>query len=146
MFINHIFSRIKSLFLTIFAVIRRAFCCFSRKRKPSYADCEILTSVNVDHSTYSNSKRHNDVKIQIFIWSKLVLMQIKYLIGWSWLEFMGRFTSNSRRTYWAISTTIGTTKNDGKQRAGSRLFSSKSIKIIVKTVNLFQLKYVIHIF
>lgn len=62
MFIIHIFSRIKSFLLTVFAVVRRAFCCFSRKRKPSFAECEVLTSVNVvEHNSYENPKRQNGV-------------------------------------------------------------------------------------
>lgn len=55
----HIATRIKNLFLTIFAIVRRGLCCFSRQRKPSYSDCEVLTSVDVVHA--NNYRHRNEV-------------------------------------------------------------------------------------
>lgn len=67
MIVVHIFSRIKNIFITILAILRRGLCCLSRKRKPSYSDCEVLTSVNVDTVQTDNysSKQHDGVSLSL---------------------------------------------------------------------------------
>lgn len=62
MFHLRFLSCFKSIVLSIFVVARRAFCCFSRKRKPSYSECEVLTSVNVEQSSYPTNRRSNEVR------------------------------------------------------------------------------------
>ncbi|XP_005186903.2 receptor-binding cancer antigen expressed on SiSo cells [Musca domestica] len=46
-----VFQQIKILFLSIFGLFRRALCCFSRKRKPSYS--EPMNNVVVIQSNYA---------------------------------------------------------------------------------------------
>lgn len=67
MFFNLILSRFKSILLTFVALFRRALCCFSRRRKRSFDDCEILNSVSVvqtdtRQSSSSNRQNRNDVR------------------------------------------------------------------------------------
>lgn len=57
MILNHICSRFKALILGCLAVVNRAMCCFSRKRRNSFSDCEVLQSVNVVQSDFSSKKR-----------------------------------------------------------------------------------------
>ncbi|XP_055305459.1 uncharacterized protein LOC129570082 [Sitodiplosis mosellana] len=58
MILIHMLSRFKSLLLSLITLFRRALCCFSRRRKSSFSDCEVLTSVNVVQS--SNCSRHRN--------------------------------------------------------------------------------------
>lgn len=60
MIIVHMLSRFKSFLLSIITLFRRALCCFTRRRKPSYAECEILTSVNVVQ-TNQNARSREEV-------------------------------------------------------------------------------------
>lgn len=60
MIIVHMLARFKSFLLSIITLFRRALCCFSRRRKPSYAECEILTSVNV-HTNHNANRSHDEV-------------------------------------------------------------------------------------
>ncbi|XP_061396624.1 receptor-binding cancer antigen expressed on SiSo cells [Musca vetustissima] len=46
-----VFQQIKILFLSIFGLFRRALCCFSRKRKPSYS--EPMNNVVVVQANYA---------------------------------------------------------------------------------------------
>lgn len=65
MLVAHVFGRLKSLLLGILALIRRALCCFSRRRKRSNSECEILNSVSVVQSdgNHCSTKHRNDVSI-----------------------------------------------------------------------------------
>lgn len=51
MVLSQLCGRIKIIILGIIGAFRRALCCFSRRRKPSQTDCEILQSVNVVSDT-----------------------------------------------------------------------------------------------
>lgn len=66
MIIVHMLARFKSFLLSIIALFRRALCCFSRRRKPSYAECEILTSVNVVHTNNHHGNRSHDEVCMIY--------------------------------------------------------------------------------
>lgn len=60
MIIVHMLARFKSFILSIITLFRRALCCFSRRRKPSYSECEILTSVNV-HANQNTTRKQEEV-------------------------------------------------------------------------------------
>lgn len=60
MIIVHMFARFKSFLLTLIAAFRRALCCFSRRRKSSNSECEVLTSVNVVQSNNNHGSRQRD--------------------------------------------------------------------------------------
>lgn len=60
MIIVHMLARFKSFLLSLIALFRRALCCFTRRRKPSYAECEILTSINVVE-TNQNTRSRDEV-------------------------------------------------------------------------------------
>lgn len=61
----HVVGRLKGFILGIFALFRRALCCFSRRRKRSNSgDCETLNSINV---VPSSKKHHNEVS-PITVW------------------------------------------------------------------------------
>lgn len=65
MIIVHIFGRIKALFLAFISVFRRAFCCFSRRRKPSLTGCDVLSSVSVIQNDNSQHARNKDYVIYL---------------------------------------------------------------------------------
>lgn len=62
-------ARFKSLLLTLITLFRRALCCFSRRRKASFSDCEILTSVNVqsNNSRHRNEVKSEDLIVEVYI-------------------------------------------------------------------------------
>lgn len=60
MIIVHMLARLKSFLLSIITLFRRTLCCFSRRRKSSYSECEILTSVNVVQ-TNQNARSREEV-------------------------------------------------------------------------------------
>lgn len=128
MIIVHMLARFKSFLLSIITLFRRALCCFSRRRKPSYAECEILTSVNVVHTNNHNANRSHDevcvtnANIVFIIYKSLKIFWSIYFIGRTRLEFMGWFTAYSWRTHSAISTEISPTKSHRKQWTGYWLF------------------------
>uniref|UniRef100_A0A182ITG0 Receptor-binding cancer antigen expressed on SiSo cells n=1 Tax=Anopheles atroparvus TaxID=41427 RepID=A0A182ITG0_ANOAO len=43
-----VMNRIRQLFLALIGVLKRAMCCFSRRRKMSLSECEVLSSVSID--------------------------------------------------------------------------------------------------
>lgn len=47
MITNLIVTRIRHLLLTIAALFKKVLCCFSRRRKASTSECEVLNSVDV---------------------------------------------------------------------------------------------------
>ncbi|XP_052900774.1 receptor-binding cancer antigen expressed on SiSo cells [Anopheles moucheti] len=51
-----VMNRIRQLLLAIVGVLKRAMCCFSRRRKLSAGECEVLSTVSVDR--YPNAGRH----------------------------------------------------------------------------------------
>lgn len=53
-------ARFKSLFLVLINVFRRALCCFSRRRKTSHSECEMLTSINVVQNNNNHGSRNRD--------------------------------------------------------------------------------------
>jgi len=58
MILGHIiFARLKSILLTFIAIFKLALCCFSRKRRDSFSECEILSSVNVISESSSTRRR-----------------------------------------------------------------------------------------
>lgn len=65
MLVVHVFGRIKSILLGILALVRRAMCCFSRRRKRSNSECEILDSISVvqNDGNHISAKHRNDVSI-----------------------------------------------------------------------------------
>lgn len=71
MIIVHMLARFKSFLLSIITLFRRALCCFSRRRKSSHSECEILTSVNVVHGNNQHVNRsqeevcHIELKFQM---------------------------------------------------------------------------------
>lgn len=67
----HMLNRLKSFLLSLITLFRRALCCVSRRRKPSYSDCEILTSVNVQSS--NNQKHRDEVKKKHYHWASIKL-------------------------------------------------------------------------
>lgn len=79
MIIVHMLARFKSFLLSIITLFRRALCCFSRRRKSSHSECEILTSVNVVHSNNQHANRsqeevcHIELKFQMDLKTKLPL-------------------------------------------------------------------------
>ncbi|XP_035920053.1 receptor-binding cancer antigen expressed on SiSo cells [Anopheles stephensi] len=48
MFTELVMNRIRQLLLAIVGVLKRAMCCFSRRRKLSASECEVLNTVSVD--------------------------------------------------------------------------------------------------
>lgn len=65
MLVVHVFGRLKLFLLGILALVRRAMCCFSRRRKRSNSECEILDSISVvqNDGNHSSAKNRNDVSI-----------------------------------------------------------------------------------
>lgn len=63
MLVVHVFSRLKSFLLGILTLFRRALCCFSRRRKRSHSECEVLNSISVvqNDGNHSSTKHRNDV-------------------------------------------------------------------------------------
>uniref|UniRef100_A0A182UBV6 Estrogen receptor binding site associated antigen 9 n=1 Tax=Anopheles melas TaxID=34690 RepID=A0A182UBV6_9DIPT len=43
-----VMNRIRQLLLAIVGVLKRAMCCFARRRKLSASECEVLSAVSVD--------------------------------------------------------------------------------------------------
>lgn len=60
MLVSHICARLKSVLLAFVAIFKRALCCFSRKRRDSFSECEMLSSVNVV-SENSSTRRRSEV-------------------------------------------------------------------------------------
>uniref|UniRef100_A0A182MCC5 Estrogen receptor binding site associated antigen 9 n=1 Tax=Anopheles culicifacies TaxID=139723 RepID=A0A182MCC5_9DIPT len=52
-----VMNRIRQLLLAIVGVLKRAMCCFSRRRKLSASECEVLNTVSVDQR-YPNAGRN----------------------------------------------------------------------------------------
>ncbi|XP_052861692.1 uncharacterized protein LOC128268599 [Anopheles cruzii] len=50
MYAELVMNRIRQLFLTLIGVLKRAMCCFSRRRKLSHGECEVLSSISIDRS------------------------------------------------------------------------------------------------
>lgn len=65
MLVAHVFGRLKVFLLGILALVRRAMCCFSRRRKRSNSECEILDSISVvqNDGNHSSAKHRNEVNI-----------------------------------------------------------------------------------
>ncbi|XP_031621238.1 uncharacterized protein LOC116339483 [Contarinia nasturtii] len=61
MIIIHMLNQFKSLLLSIITLCRRALCCFSRRRKSSFSECEMLTSVNVVNSSHETRHHRGEV-------------------------------------------------------------------------------------
>lgn len=60
MIVSCVFSRVKAVLLAVIAVLRRGFCCLSRRRKPSLTGCEVLSSVSVVQNDGNHSSRNKD--------------------------------------------------------------------------------------
>lgn len=64
MLLQLIGARIRSLLLLLLAIVNRALCCFSRKRRNSFSDCEVvLQSVSVgadQQSSFGGGSRKRD--------------------------------------------------------------------------------------
>lgn len=56
MIVNHICSRLKALVLVVLAIANRALCCFSRKRRHSHSEDEVLQMVSVVNQSASSRK------------------------------------------------------------------------------------------
>lgn len=61
--IFNICSRLKGILLGILAIFKKALCCFSRRRKRSNSECEVLNMVSViqNESNTTGSKNRNEV-------------------------------------------------------------------------------------
>ncbi|XP_053678500.1 receptor-binding cancer antigen expressed on SiSo cells [Anopheles nili] len=54
-----VMNRIRQLLLAFIGVLKRAMCCFSRRRRMSVGECEVLSSVSVDrHSSTSRGGKN----------------------------------------------------------------------------------------
>lgn len=57
MMLAYVLARLKAVLLSFAVLFKRALCCFSRKRRNSYSECEVLQSVNVvDNKTYGTQR------------------------------------------------------------------------------------------
>ncbi|XP_058444908.1 uncharacterized protein LOC131426304 [Malaya genurostris] len=57
MITNLVMTRIRHLFVAIAALLKKIFCCFSRRRRSTNCESDILASVNIvqdDHRKYKN--------------------------------------------------------------------------------------------
>lgn len=78
MFFTYVCGRIKAVLLSFAVLFKRALCCFSRKRRNSYGECEILQSVNVvDNNTYATQR--NEVSASM----DYTCIFVKYLLFFS---------------------------------------------------------------
>lgn len=62
--IFNICSRLKAIALGILTIFKQALCCFSRRRKRSNSECEVLNMVSViqnDQSSTTYAKNRNEV-------------------------------------------------------------------------------------
>ncbi|KAJ6636923.1 Receptor-binding cancer antigen expressed on SiSo cells [Pseudolycoriella hygida] len=50
-------GRLKAMLLALVVIFKRALCCFSRKRRDSFSECEMLSSVNVVSENTSARRR-----------------------------------------------------------------------------------------
>lgn len=123
MLLNHICSRFKALILGCLTVFNRTLCCFSRKRRNSFSDCEVLQSVSVVNNEYSSKKR-SEVSIARICNRNVLVYQVDYFyLEWSRLEFLGWFATYCGWAYRTVPSKIGAGATKRKSGAGYRFLS-----------------------
>lgn len=132
MLLNHICSRFKAIFLGFLTIFNRALCCFSRKRRNSFSDCEVLQSVNVITNEYSSSKKRNEVsRVSKFTNFSNGSQTPPLCLDGSRLELLGWFTKNRWRTHRTLSPEIGAIPIDWTSRTGRYRFLSGTCAVFI---------------
>lgn len=144
--IFNICSRLGSIFLGILTIFKKALCCFSRRRKRSNSECEVLSMVSViqGDASPSRSKNRNDVSATSFVHSRhnhrrcnCKMPSFYSIAGHTRLEFVGWFAAHGVRTYRTVSAIDSTGKICG-WRANRWLLSGKLVIAHNHTIHSFH--------